>query len=169
MTNGVIEEMGKTKFIAFDSSTKKTGVSYFVDGKYVSHTLINHEKIKDVNERTKLMVRDIYQILDKARPQIVVVEHPQGSGSNVDMVYKLGRITGAIYGWCINNNCNYEEFTPSEWRKLVGMEQGKKTRPELKQLSIQMVKDKYGIDVTDDEADSINLGQAVVNYYKEIS
>ena len=71
--------------------------------------------------------------------------------------------------WCVWKGKEYHEVMPSVWRKwLPGFDQGKKKREELKKESIQYVKDKLNMSVTDDEADAINLGTAVLNYYSSI-
>ena len=45
--------------------------------------------------------------------------------------------------------------------------EGRKTRNELKEASINAVKDIYGINVIDDIADAINIGSAMLIKYGE--
>ena len=136
-------------------------------GKYKKHILINKSSIKDVHERINAMCADIYKILKEWQPDTLWIEHPQGHGSNVDMVGKLCEILGAVRMWCLINNCEYNEIAPSVWRKYAGIQQSKKKRAELKQASIDYIKEKLGIDEGDDVADSIALGYAVINYFNE--
>ena len=42
---------------------------------------------------------------------------------------------------------------------------GKKKRPELKALAIEMVKEQYNIETTDDVAEAILIGQAALNKF----
>jgi len=158
------------KLCSIDSSTTATGVSFFINGKYVYHILFDHRKNKDVNERIDNMIRDIIKLLQKENPDIVWIEHPQGHGRNVMMVNKLSEILGAVRCWCVCKSREYHEINPSEWRKwLPKFEQGKKTRNELKEESVRYIKDRLGLDVTDDEADAINIGLAVIEYYDSLT
>jgi Holliday junction resolvasome RuvABC endonuclease subunit len=156
------------KTVAIDSSTKISGMSLFINGEYEEHTLIDHHKVKDVDERINLMIYDVVKQLQKWKPEIVWIEHPQGHGSNVDMVNKLSEVLGAVRCWCVFKNAEYNEINPSEWRKyLPNYSQGKKSRKELKQDAIDYVKKYLGMNCTTDEADSLCIGIAVVNMYKQ--
>jgi len=155
-----------TKFVSCDTSTNNSALALFIDGEYQEHKLINKSKIKDTYERINEMVKDIFDLLNKWQPDILWIEHPQGHGSNVDMVGKLCEILGAVRAWCLIHNCEYNEISPSQWRKYAGIQQGKKKRAELKQASIDYIKDKLGIDEGDDVADSIALGYAILHYYE---
>ena len=54
-----------------------------------------------------------------------------------------------------------EFYTASHWRKLCGIKTGGGIKREtLKKASIQLIKEKYNVDVNDDIADSICLGYA---------
>lgn len=152
--------------VGIDSSTKHTAISVFVNGEYSCHYLLSHDHITDVEERINSMGRDILEHLNEIKPNMVFIERPQGHGRNVDMVFKLSTILGIVRGWCIVNGSYYETVMPSTWRKHIGIQQGKKKRAELKAESIKYVKETYGIDATDDEADSICLCGAMVNKYK---
>lgn len=159
--------MSKTRFVSCDTSTNNSALTLFINGKYEQHKLISKAKIKDVYERINAMCFDIYETLNEWKPDTIWIEHPQGHGSNVDMVGKLCEILGAVRMWCLIHNCEYNEITPSVWRKYAGIQQGKKKREELKQASIDYIKEKLGIDEGDDVADSIALGYAVINFYNE--
>lgn len=158
----------KCKFVSCDTSTNKSALALFTNGKFTSHILLDESKIKDVDERIDMMISRIYEVLDKWQPNILWIEHPQGHGSNVSMVGKLCEILGAIRGWCVTHKCEYHEITPSQWRHYCGIAQGRKTRAELKQASIEYIKASLGIDEGDDVADSIALGYGVLNYFKLI-
>lgn len=157
------------KLCSIDSSTKATGISFFIDGKYQSHTLFDHHKTKDVNERINSMIKDITKLLQKENPDIVWIEHPQGHGKNVSMVAKLSEILGAVRCWCVCKNKEYYEINPSQWRKwLPEYSQGGKSRTELKADSIAYVQKHLGIDASEDECDSLCIGLGVLEYYKSL-
>ena len=57
-----------------------------------------------------------------------------------------------------------EYIYPSSWRAAIGIKTGRGIkRTSLKQADIDFVKEKYGIDVNDDEADAICIGYAQLN------
>jgi len=157
--------MSEVRFVSCDTSTKNSGLTLFVDGKYREHVLINKEEIDDVYQRINAMCIDIYKQLDKWRPDVLWIEHPQGHGKNVSMVGKLCEILGAVRMWCLLNNCECNEIDPPTWRMYAGIQQGNKKRNDLKQASIEYIKEKLGIDEGDDVADSIALGYAVINWF----
>ena len=155
------------KFVSCDTSTNNSALTLFVNGKYKKHKLISKDKIKNTFQRMNEMIKEIFDLLNEWKPDILWIEHPQGHGSNVDMVGKLCEILGAVRMWCLIHNCEYNEITPSQWRKYAGIQQGRKKRAELKQASIDYIKEKLGIDEGDDVADSIALGYAVLHYFDE--
>ena len=68
----------------------------------------------------------------------------------------------SIISWAADNEVEFRFQLPSEWRKRVGIIQGPKTpRDKLKQEAIDMVKEKFGIDVTDDEAESLLIANSI--------
>lgn len=157
------------KIVAIDSSTRKTGMSYFVNGEFVKHGLIDLSKgYDDTEERIRIMGGKILQALNIWKPDTVYIEQAQGQGKNVSLVRKLSELIGFAKAWCVLNGASIEEVPPSVWRKYVGIDQGKKKRPELKAESIRLVKETYGLDVGDDEADAICIGIAMINKQKEV-
>ena len=156
-----------TKFVSCDTSTNNSALTLFIDGKYKEHVLISKSKIKDTYLRMNDMIKAIYEQLNEWQPNTVWIEHPQGHGSNVDMVGKLCEILGAVRMWCLIHDCEYNEIAPSVWRKYAGIKQGKMKREALKQASIDYIKEKLGIDEGDDVADSIALGYAVLHYFDD--
>lgn len=156
------------RMVSIDSSTKKTGMTLFVDGVLHNFTLVDLSNSKEETDvRISMMGKEMLHHLDDWSPAAVYIESPRGDGRNVELVRKLSEILGIVRGWCIRNNSYYEEIPPSVWRKYCGLEQGKKKRAELKAASVEYVKEKYNVEVNDDVADSICIGDAMVNRYGE--
>ena len=154
------------RMVGIDSSTKKTGLSLFVDGELKDYCLVDYSKVKDINDRINQMGLGVLSVLGDWLPDMIYIEEPKGEGRNVELVHKLSEILGIVRCWAITHGCYYEEVKPSVWRHDLGIEQGKKKREELKAASISYVKDKYGIiPETDDVADSICVGAAMVEKY----
>lgn len=151
------------RLVTIDSSTRRTGMALFENGVYQTHVLVDLNSTKgQTDERISTMIGRMIGHLNEMRPDAVVIEEPKGH-ANVELVRKLSEILGAVRGWCISNAIEYHEIKPSVWRKYCGISQGKKKREELKEESINLVKEKYGMTVSDDEADSICIGIATIN------
>lgn len=156
----------KTKYCALDTSTKISGISYWEDGDLKDHVLFDFSKVSDIEERTRYMGKAILSYLDEKSPELIYIEQPKGR-QNVELVRKLSRILGIVMGWTIQHDCYYEEVMPSVWRKWVPeFNQGGKERNELKEESIRVCRELFGFEPkTDDEADCVLLGLAMLNRY----
>ena len=157
--------MSKKGIVLFgiDSSTTSTGVSVFINSKYIKSYLINLKDIKKSDNRICEMIKQIFKLIDEYHPEIICTEMTVVS-RNVQAQRNLTMILGAIYGKCIEKDIYYYSFRPTEWRKLVGV-QGRK-REEYKASSIELVKKIYGIDIdSDDISDSILIGLAYANQF----
>lgn len=129
----------------------------FINGKYAESGVIDLHKHKDAEERIKKMCLSITALIFDKSPNHVVIEQ-MPSTRNADTVRKLSRIIGAVYYYCISENIDYSEMPCSTWRKLVGI--GSSKRDKAKADSIARVLQKYKLDINDDEADAINIGEA---------
>ena len=135
-------------------------MALYVNGKFKDYAELSFpsKKYPNADERMSLMAKAITTTLSKWKADMVYIEIPQGAGSNVRLARQLGEMLGVVRGWCAVHDADYTEMEPSEWRMWAGFKQGKLTRPELKQMSIDLVKERHGIDVGDDVADAINIG-----------
>lgn len=152
------------KLLALDTSLSSTGWALFIDGEYENSGYIdNHDskdKIYDMGDKILKLLRDI-------QPDCVITESPVVT-RNAQVQRRLSKLVGVVFGWCLENLSGYDEMRPTEWRKYVGIQQGKKHRDELKQESIDLVKAELGIDVIDDEADAVLLGRGYITMWDEI-
>lgn len=156
----MVKEMvrkNKTKVLALDTSSNKTGWALFINGKYSESGVIDLSKNKNAEDRIKKMCLSITTLIFDKAPNVVVIEQLP-STRNADTTRKLSRIIGAVYYYCISNNIEYSEMPCSTWRKLVGIENSK--RSKAKADSMNHVLQKYKLDINDDEADAINICEA---------
>ena len=150
------------KIVGIDMSSSKTGISQFIDGKYAGHVLIDLHKTKDTDERMRMMMRSIKRQLDIYKPDMIVIEECLMT-TNIKVVKVLSYIAGTIISWADENNVEFRFQLPTEWRAKVGITQSKNVkRAVLKQEAIDMVKEKFGLDVTDDESEAILLAYSAV-------
>lgn len=155
------------KLVTIDGSTQKTGIAYFCNGKYVEHVLLDFSKDKNMENRFESMSKEIWKKLDDYIPNIIYIEETY-MANNPQTSKILTRLQGVVYAWCFNNDCEFNTIRPTSWRKQLNFQQGKNVkREQLKIQSIEYIKNNYGLEVTDDEADAICIADAVIKMYSK--
>lgn len=149
------------KMVAIDASTNKTAMSLFVNGIYESRILIDLSDMENNEERFRCMGKAILDYLNQTDPYIIYVEDTAVL-TNAKTQRALTRLQGIIYSFCLFHDCEFNAIKPTEWRSLVGIKQGNKKREALKTVAVDYVKELLGIEVTDDEAESILIGIAAM-------
>lgn len=148
------------KIIGIDASTNKTGIAVFQDKKYVEHTLIDLHKIKNPSERIPKMMLAICDYLDRHQIDKIVMEESMMT-NNILTVKMLSNIAGAVMYYAASHDIEFEFTLPSHWRKKIGLSQSSKIKRDvLKAEAIAAVKQEYGLDVTDDEAESLLIARS---------
>ena len=154
------------KVLAFDQSTRVSGWSYFEDGQYITSGVIDMNKSKlETDKRSFEMAKEIWKIIKKYKPQEVIIENTQQQ-SNPSTIIILARLAGMIIGYAEAHNVNVHILSPSQWRKALGYSQGAKIkRQELKQQSIDYVKNNFKLNVSEDESEAICINEAAHRIY----
>ena len=144
------------RVIAFDQATEHFGLSIWDDSKLVFYSLYTFTG--DVISRLtkiKSFINDI--VIAAWQPDFIIMEDIQQQYGAV-LTYKiLAMLLGVIEVTCTENKIPYEVVSPNVWRKYVGT--CGKNRKEEKMLSVAVVKNKYNINVSDDVAEAILIGQ----------
>lgn len=153
---------------SIDSSTKKTGITIWKNAICQEIILLNYDNPKQyptMNDRYPIMCSVLQKLLNQYKPQIIYIED-EVVKRNMATCRFLFRLQGTIEGWCLINNCEFNTIRPTEWRKACSMKQGKKIkRDDLKQQSIDYVKNLLDLNVTDDQADSVCIGIAALKRF----
>ena len=152
-----------------DASTTATGVCIMQDGELVYRTLIaiSPSKEKDAEKRIKMMLMKMCEILDKYDVDAVYMEKAICKGGNVDVTIKLAYLSGGMYLYCAQNGIEFHNPLPSEWRKRIGIAQGRGIKRDTQKAEVIFaVKREYGINVNDDVAESILLARSAFDLPK---
>lgn len=168
--NGIkqMEEI-KCRMITIDSSSKKSGIAIFDNGKYVKHILLDYEKIKDMETRFLKMSNELINLIKLYKPDIIYIEEVVVN-RNMHTMRFLFRLLGVIYGYCLTADCEFNTIRPTEFRSELEFKQGSKVeREQLKQQAIDYVKKEFNLDVNDDEADAICIGLAVIKKFEKLT
>lgn len=173
------------KMLSIDSATKKTGIAKFINGNYQNVQLFDFSDIENIDDRFFKMSKAILDFLKTEKPDIIYMEEMVVL-RNADTQRFLTRLQGIVYSYILYNNCDFKLVRPTWWRKytdikklaekqknnpeFIKLSKGKKRlqREQLKYLSKLKVKELLDIDVNDDEAESILIGFAMINYFNEI-
>lgn len=155
----------RTKLLALDTSIKNTGFAVYLSGKLTRHGVISRKKTTTGADEMMCLLHDL---IEKEKPDIVVVEMTV-IVRNATTQRELTELIGSIRGHCLINDIYFYRIRPTEWRKLVKKPDEKlpKERNGLKFWSICTVKEKFGIEVKDDESDAILIGLAYIKMYEE--
>lgn len=158
------------KVLSLDQSTRVSGWAYFEDGQYIESGIIDMHKSKlETEERSFMMAKEIWKIINKYKPQHLVLEGVQQQ-SNPSTMIILARLAGMVIGYAEAHNIETHILLPSQWRKQLGYSQGAKVkRQELKQQSIDYVKENFGINVSEDENEAICEGVAAHRFFNFIN
>jgi Holliday junction resolvasome RuvABC endonuclease subunit len=155
--------------VGIDASTTATGVAIMQDGELLYYKLIaiDPKKEKDAYKRIQKMLTKICDILDKYDIDRVYMEKAICKGGNVDITIKLAYLSGGIYLYCIQRDIEFNNPLPSEWRKIVGISNGRGVvRDTQKAEAIKAVNNEYGINVNDDVAESVLIARSAFDLPK---
>lgn len=150
------------KILSLDQASRCTGYAVYDNTDLVKWGLINKKKEKDTDLRYNQMCNEICKLIEKYKPNMVVFEDIS-LRTSIKTLIGLARLQGSIIYMATSHNAQYHIYAPTQWRKILGIEQGKKIkRPELKKQAIELVKQCYGFKETlnDDEAEGLCIGLA---------
>lgn len=149
------------RLVSMDQSTRVSGYAVFDDGKYVSSGLVDMSKSKlETDERSFEMAKTLWKVLKKYKPEHLIIEETQQQ-SNVKTVITLARLQGMIIGYAEAHGVKVHILQPSKWRAALGYRQGSKVkRAELKQQSLDYVRENLGLDLPEDQAEAVCEGIA---------
>ena len=152
------------RVIAFDQATERFGLSIFDDGELVFLHLYNFVGL--VNKRIVQIKKFVEMIIREWQPDYIVMEDIQYQQRSGVITFKiLAMLLGVIQTVCEEEGVPYEAVSPNVWRKYAGT--CGSTRTEEKRLSVAVVKEKYGVRVSDDVAEAILIGRYGAQMHKK--
>lgn len=148
--------MIKIKILCLDQATKISGYSVFEDGNLVDYGVVKiKKKENDGIERIRLMNEEIIKLIKKVNPNFIVFEDVQFQ-RNYGTFKQLSQLQGVIMAYLFKLNIGFQIIEPSAWKSFCSIK-GRKRAEQKKNTQI-FVKDKYGKEVSEDEADAIGIG-----------
>lgn len=149
-------------FLSLDQALQTTGFAIFqLPDKLVHYGSFSVPKNLTIEKRLGIFFAKLTEIYKEYPFQKIYLEDIQLQTGNVLTYKHLAYVQATIYLWCYFQNIDFVTTTASHWRKQLGGHFGRK-REEQKQHACELVKNKYNIEVTSDEADAICIGMSVI-------
>ncbi len=153
------------KLLSLDQASRVTGWAFFEDEKLKNEGKFTLSSSLDIGTRLSNFYTSLTEIYGNFHFDTVAFEDIQLQAGNVKTYKMLAMIQAMVIVWCHVNDIEYHILSPSHWRKTLkeryNIVWGRK-RVEQKQVAIDFVKTKYGLDVDSDAADAICLGTAYI-------
>jgi len=145
------------KVIAFDQSTTATGwcVMEFGTKEIVAYGVIKPKG--ETNERIRTTIKRCLKLCEDYQPTFVYIEGIQIQ-KNPKVYEILAKLQGSLEIILEEKGYFVNVVKASEWRKRVGIK-GRK-RADVKKEAIEMVKELYGLDISEDEAEAVLFARA---------
>lgn len=155
------------KILCYDQATSISGYSLFENGELIKYGLLKVDKSEtNTLNRIKLMTDQIEKLTKKIKPDVVILENIQFQ-RNIATFKSLAQLQGMIMHFLNKLDICYWYIEPSAWKAFCKIK-GRK-RAEQKENTIKFVKEKYGIEVSEDEADAIGIGTWAVRNIQKVS
>ena len=148
--------------VTLDTSTTNTGYAVWKNGLLQEDFGVLKPDTKQLGDNTSRMIRQIHKLLDRVKPDILVVEglnvynNPKTQEGQTDII-------GACYGYAIEHEIWFDRLAPNDWRKLVADDGEKipRNRNDCKPWDINKLNKLVAIKTDDDDvADAILIGEA---------
>lgn len=149
--------------IALDQAAKTSGYAVFDGGRYKESGTFTIKASLPIGDRLAAFYKSITDLYSRYEDDDVrlVFEDIQMQKGNVITYQRLAYIQAALILWCYYHQIDYDVYSPSHWRKVLGGNFGRK-REEQKRHAIELVRQRLGLDVSSDEADAICIGLAAL-------
>jgi Holliday junction resolvasome RuvABC endonuclease subunit len=157
-----------------DLSSRSSGWAIGDGSKLIDHGCITSASASNI-KRIIIMRDNIKEIINKYDVKEIVIEEVRTDYKNAHTYKILTWLQGiiAVVAYEINPKITITYIQPSSWRSTIGIHTGRGIkRAELKEADIAYVKNKYNIEVNDDEADAICIYDSFLikeNFVNEIN
>lgn len=151
------------KVLAFDQATKVSGFAVISDGQLSRHGTIVARASLDITNRMYVMVHEILAIISEEHPDVVYFEGVESVRNERTMIYLSN-----LQGMCLYavHGAGYQVRTidVTAWRHAIGFAVGRGVkRAENKAQAVTYVRDTYGVECGDDEAEAICIATVAWN------
>lgn len=147
------------KLIAFDQSTTKSGycVMEMGSGDIIESGVIIPNKNDETIDRIIYTIKRCLNLVRTNEVAFVFIEGVQVQ-KNPRVYEVLAKLAGALEVMLYESGYLVNVVKASEWRKRVGIKSRK--RADVKMEAIELVKELYDLEVSEDEAEAVLFARA---------
>jgi len=150
-------------FLSIDIGTTKSGIARWYNDKLVDSLVVKPCGNKGLYWVGHDKHPSKYDAWDSLLKSEVTAIMERGAGHRPNVINGQAKLRGYIEAICEQQGVKHMEVNVSEWKRVIKEDQDiswPKDSARQKALAIQLVKDLYSKEVTEDEADAILLGHA---------
>ena len=164
---------GVYRVLALDQSSHKTGYSIFDGKELIGHGVFETTKINPFERLFELQTW-LNSMIANWKPDMAGIEEVQYNpniNSSSDQVHAhdifklLAQVMGVVIITTMQAKCTIKTVLIQTWRHHCGVRGSK--RIDQKRSAQMLVKQWYGLEVTDDESDAICIGKYFAENHKE--
>lgn len=155
--------------LSLDQALRITGYSILnQQGRLIDYGIIktpNDTKKKKYTQEDKIniIIEEVEKLIEKHNIDFVVIEDIQKQ-VNIKTFKDLAILLGCLRQYLYNKGIDYEILSPSVWRSVLNIKG--RVRADKKKNAQLYIKNKFDIDVSEDEADSISIACAMLHKLK---
>jgi Holliday junction resolvasome RuvABC endonuclease subunit len=139
-----------------------TGFAVFDNKELIKYGVFDLSDMTESVEKINTMKVMLHKLIETYNPDKILLEDIQLQHNNVKVFKVLSELRGVLVDYLFENEIPYEIIMPTTWKSRIGINTRLK-RDVQKRLTQEFVKNKFGIEVSEDIADSISIGFVCVN------
>ena len=145
------------RILGLDQATHITGYSVFSNKNLIDYGTFEAFGDNDI-ERSVQVKQWLISLIDQFQIDFVGLEGIQyQTAAGVTTFETLARLQGVLAATCVEEKVSYKIIPSNTWRVHCGVKG--KTRPDRKRSMQRLVKEWFGLQPSEDEADAIGIGK----------
>lgn len=151
------------KILALDQASRVTGWAIFDNAQLINSGTIVINPDYGLGERLHKLRNEVKDIIQTQNIEKVYLEDIYADGqhiNNISTFKTLAEVFGVLFELCVDLKVPVEAVLAVKWKSVVGIKG--RTRADQKKNAKQHVLEKYKIKASEDQADSICIGEYAI-------
>lgn len=151
------------KILALDQASRVTGWAIFDNAQLINSGTIVINPDYGLGERLHKLRNEVKDIIQTQNIEKVYLEDIYADGqhiNNISTFKTLAEVFGVLFELCVDLKVPVEAVLAIKWKSVVGIKG--RTRADQKKSAKQHVLEKYKIKASEDQADSICIGEYAI-------
>ena len=151
------KKQGDYRILALDQATHVSGYAVFNNKNLIAYGSFTAAGRTDI-ERAVDVKHWMISLIDQYEVDFIGLEGIQYQSTiGVTAFESLARLQGVLAATCIEEKIPYKIIHSNTWRERCGVKG--KTRPDRKRSMQRLVKEWFGLDLTEDECDAVGIAK----------